>query len=76
MLVFMLSVRAAFAILAVCHMASAADTIVRFDPATEKFQTWAIPGGGDIVRNVDVTADGNVVTANSLVNQVGMIELR
>jgi hypothetical protein len=24
-------------------------------------------GGGDIVRNVDVTADGNVVTANSLV---------
>src|SRR5712675_438956 len=52
------------------------NTIVRFDPATEKFQTWPIPGGGDIVRNVDVTADGNVVTANSLVNQVGMIELR
>jgi len=52
------------------------NTIVRFDPATEKFQTWPIPGGGDIVRNVDVTADGNVVTANSLVNQVGIVELR
>jgi virginiamycin B lyase len=49
------------------------DLLVR---ATEKFQSWPIPGGGDIVRNVDVTADGHVVTANSLVNQVGMLELR
>ena len=31
------------------------NTIVRFDPKTEKFQSWAIPGGGDIVRNMDVT---------------------
>ena len=52
------------------------NTIVRFDPASEKFQTWPIPLGGDIVRNVDVTRDGHVVTANSLVNMVGMIELR
>jgi virginiamycin B lyase len=52
------------------------NTMVRFDPATEKFQTWVIPGGGDIVRNVDVTRDGNVVTANSLVNQIGLLELR
>jgi hypothetical protein len=28
------------------------------------------------VRNVDVTRDGNVVTANSLVNQIGVLELR
>jgi virginiamycin B lyase len=52
------------------------NTMVRFDPATEKFQTWVIPGGGDIVRNVDVTRDGNVVTANSLVNQIGVLEIR
>ena len=52
------------------------NTIVRFDPQTEKFQTWAIPGGGDIVRNMDVTPDGNVVTANSLVNQVGLVEIK
>jgi virginiamycin B lyase len=52
------------------------NTIVRFDPQTEKFQSWAIPGGGDIVRNMDVTRDGNPVTAHSLVNQVGMIELK
>ena len=49
------------------------NTIVRFDPANEKFQSWAIPGGGDIVRNMDVTPDGNPVTANSLVNQVGLV---
>ncbi|SHN67258.1 virginiamycin B lyase family protein [Bradyrhizobium erythrophlei] len=52
------------------------NTIVRFDPATEKFQSWAIPGGGDIVRNMSVTPDGNPVMANSLVNQVGMVQIK
>jgi virginiamycin B lyase len=52
------------------------NTIVRFDPKTEKFQSWAIPGGGDIVRKMDVTPDGNPVTANSLTNQVGMVEIK
>lgn len=51
------------------------NTIVRFDPKTEKFQTWIIPGGGDIVRNMDVLPNGNPVTANSLVNQVGELEI-
>jgi virginiamycin B lyase len=41
---------------------------VRFDPQTENFQSWAIPGGGDIVRNMDVTLDGNSVIADSLTN--------
>jgi virginiamycin B lyase len=52
------------------------NTIVRFDPQTEKFQTWGIPGGGDIVRNMDVTPDGNPVLANSLANQVGLVEIK
>jgi virginiamycin B lyase len=52
------------------------NTIVRFDPATEKFQSWAIPGGGDIVRNMSVLPDGNPVTANSLVNQVGEVVIK
>ena len=52
------------------------NTIVRFDPKTEKFQSWAIPGGGDIVRKMDVTPDGNPVTANSLTNQVGLVEVK
>jgi virginiamycin B lyase len=63
---------------AVWYSESAAkpNTIVRFDPKTEKFQSWAIPGGGDIVRNMDVTRDGNPVMANSLVNQVGLVEIK
>ena len=52
------------------------NTIVRFDPQSEKFQSWAIPGGGDIVRNMDVTPDGNPVTAHSLANQVGLVEIK
>jgi virginiamycin B lyase len=51
-------------------------TIVRFDPKTEKFQTWAIPSGGYIVRKMDVTPDGNPVIATSTVNGVGMVEVK
>jgi virginiamycin B lyase len=51
------------------------NTVVRFDPKTEKFQTWAIPGGGNIVRNTDVTRDGNFVLANSLVNTVTLVTI-
>lgn len=63
---------------AVWYAESAAkpNTIVRFDPKTEKFQTWAIEGGGDIVRNMDVDRDGNPVMANSLVNKVGVVEVK
>jgi len=52
------------------------NTVVRFDPATEKFQTWTIPGGGDIVRNMDVLPNGNPVIADSLTNQVGVVQIR
>jgi virginiamycin B lyase len=52
------------------------NTIVRFDPATERFQTWVIPGGGDIVRSMDVTPDGNPVLAKSLTNEVGLVQIK
>jgi len=51
------------------------NTVVRFDPKTEKFQTWVIPGGGNIVRNTSVTPDGNFVLANSLVNAVTLVKI-
>ena len=51
------------------------NTVVRFDPKTEKFQSWAIPGGGNIVRNTSVTKDGNFVLANSLVNTVTLVTI-
>ncbi len=51
------------------------NTVVRFDPKTAKFQSWAIAGGGNIVRNTDVTRDGNFVLANSLVNTVTLVTI-
>jgi virginiamycin B lyase len=52
---------------------STPNTVVRFDPKSSKFQSWAIPGGGNIVRNTSVTPDGNFVLANSLVNTVTLV---
>jgi virginiamycin B lyase len=54
------------------------NTIVRFDPKTQKFQTWAIPGpgGGYIVRNTSVTGDGDFLMANSLVNGVTLVHIK
>jgi virginiamycin B lyase len=51
------------------------NTVVRFDPKTEKFQSWTIPGGGDIVRNTSVTREGDFVLANSLVNSVTLVKI-
>ena len=52
------------------------NTMVRFDPATEKFQTWIIPSGGGVVRNMMRTADGNLALANSGVNRVALVEIK
>lgn len=52
------------------------NTIVRFDPKSEKFQTWKIPSGGGVVRNVDVTRDGNIALACSGVNRIGLVEIK
>jgi virginiamycin B lyase len=51
------------------------NTLVRFDPATETFQTWAIPSGGGVVRNMMVTRDGNIALAESGVNRVALVVL-
>ena len=48
-------------------------TVVRFDPRSEKFQSWPIPGGGQIVRNTSTTPDGGFVLANSLTNEVTLV---
>ena len=54
---------------------STPNTVVRFDPGTARFQSWAIPGGGHIVRNTSVTRDGDFVLANSLVNAVTLVKI-
>ena len=51
------------------------NTMVRFDPQTEKFQTFAIPSGGGVLRHFESTAQGNIVTANSGVNKIGLVEI-
>ena len=48
------------------------NTLVRFDPKTETFQSWAIPAGGGVVRNMMTTRDGNIVIAESALNIVGL----
>jgi virginiamycin B lyase len=52
------------------------NTLVRFDLETETFQTWPIPSGGGVVRNMMVTADGNIVMAESGVNRVALVEVK
>jgi virginiamycin B lyase len=50
------------------------NTLVRFDADTEKFQTWALPGGGNIVRNTSVSTENEIVLANSLMNAVTLVK--
>jgi virginiamycin B lyase len=54
---------------------STPNTIVRFDPVSEKFQSWAIPGGGNIVRNTSISPSGDFILANSLVNAVTRVRI-
>ena len=51
------------------------NTMVRFDTQTEKFQTFAIPSGGGVLRHFEATAQGNIVTANSGVNKIALVEI-
>ena len=51
------------------------NTLVRFDTETERFQTWVIPSGGGVVRNMMATSDGNLVLACSAVNRVALVEV-
>jgi virginiamycin B lyase len=52
------------------------DTLVRFDPETEAFQSWAIPSGVGIVRNMWVTKDNNLLIHQSSTNKIGLVTIR
>jgi len=52
------------------------NVLVRFDIKTQKFQSWIIPGGGGVVRNIKRTDDGkNIVMAESGVNKIALVEI-
>jgi len=51
------------------------NTLVRFDPKTEKFQSWTIPSGGGVIRHMHVR-DHEIGIACSGVNRVGLVLLK
>ena len=51
------------------------NTLVRFDTKTHAFQTWAIPSGGGVVRNMVHTPEGNLWLACSGVNKIAFVEV-
>jgi virginiamycin B lyase len=52
------------------------DALVRFDPESERFQSWAIPSGVGIVRHVWVTRDGDLLIHQSSSNRVGRVRIQ
>jgi len=49
------------------------NTIVQFNPTTQKFAKANIPSGGGVVRNMAATPDGRVYIACSGVDKVGVV---
>jgi virginiamycin B lyase len=52
------------------------NTLIRFEPALEKFQTWVIPSGGGVVRNMTVTRQGNLWLGCGDVNKISFVEVK
>ena len=54
------------------------DALVRFDPKTETFQSWAIPSGGvhaGIIRHMRRTPDGNLIIHQSSTNRIILVQV-
>ncbi len=55
------------------------DTLVRFDPAKEKFQSWPIASGNihaGIVRHMRPTREGNLLIHQSSTNRIILVTLK
>lgn len=52
------------------------NTLVRFDPKSQQFQSWAIPSGGGVVRNMMPTAGGGLVLAESGAGKVALVTIK
>lgn len=52
------------------------DALVRFDPASETFQSWAIPSGVGIVRHTWVTTAGDLLIHQTSSNRVGIVRIK
>jgi virginiamycin B lyase len=55
------------------------DMLVRFDPATETFQSWAIPSGNvyaGIARHIRPTRDGNLLIHQTSTNRIMLVTVK
>jgi virginiamycin B lyase len=52
------------------------NTVVRLDTKTHQFQTWPIPSGGGVVRNMMATRDGKLALACSGVNGLALVAIK
>ncbi len=52
------------------------NTLVRFDPKSERFSTKQIPSGGGVVRNMVAAPDRRLYLACSGMNKVAVVDLR
>ena len=52
------------------------NTLVSFDPKTNKFSSTPIPSGGGVVRNIAAIKDGRLYLACSGVNKVAIVDVR
>lgn len=55
------------------------DPLVRFDPASETFQSWAIPSGNvyaGIVRHMRPTRDGNLLIHQTSTNRIILVKIK
>jgi virginiamycin B lyase len=51
------------------------NTLVRFDPRTQKFRTWPIPSGV-VVRNMTITGGATLIMACSGANRVALVDVK
>lgn len=55
------------------------DMLVRFDPVTEKFQSWPVPSGtlnAGIIRHMRATKEGNITIHQSSTNNITLVTPR
>jgi virginiamycin B lyase len=50
------------------------NTIIKFDPTSEKFARANIPSGGGVVRNMAAAPDGRIYLACSGVDKIGIVD--
>lgn len=51
------------------------DVLVRFDPSTERFQSWPVPSGIGIIRHTWETRDGDLLIHQSSSNRIGRVKI-